>query len=655
MNKEDIIKTARTRMDDAYETEQVHIERAASDLDFLTGEGQWPEEERRLRAAENKPTLTFNALPQYVRKITGQIRQLNPAIKVSAGDHEATEEVSGIIEGIIREIEYRCDAASVYEAAAESAAQCGIGNFRIRADYCDHESFDQHLIIERIYNPFAVFYDPMAKHSTRKDASFAFVVDEMGTEAFKEAYPDAKVIDFTDNHRPEWLHRWQTADSVKVAEYYWKETKDVELAITLDGQVIEGPLPKGVEFARKRTAKRPKIMWAKISGHEVLEGPTEIPGEYIPVIAVPGEEIHLGENTYRSGAIRFAKDAAIVNNVVKTAHLETVMLQPRAPYIGTANQFKGYERFWENANTANRAYLPYATDKDAPGPPQRAQPPIASQGLALLAQQAADDMKATTGIYDASLGARSNETSGVAIRQRQQEADVGTSVYADNMAKAIAHAGQVIVSMIPKVYDTQRVVRILGADEQEKLVKINEVFQTQEGPITKNDMTVGKYATRVSVGPNYASKKEEAAQGMLEFMRMIPNVSPLIADLVARSQEWEGAERIADRLKKTVPPEIVEEDEKDQDDPEKQAAKQQQMQQAQEAQAKQMQMQEIMSQAEQRKAVAETEEAAADAIKAKAEAQKAQLELQIMQLQMGVGRVAPMPGNPAQPGILPNF
>lgn len=643
--KDDILETARERMREAREAEDPHIERAESDLLFATGEGQWPESERAAREAEGRPTLTFNAMPQYVRKVCGQIRGMNPAIKVAPSDNIASKDTAEIIEGLVREIEYRCDAQSVYEGAAESAVQCGIGHFRIRSDYCDAQSFDQHLLIERIFNSFAVFYDPMAKKPDRSDAEFVFIADEMRKDDFKRQFPKATVEDFKDVKVPIWWQDWRSGNMVTVAEYYWREYETITIYRMRSGQIIEGKQPDGLDYVAKREAKRPVVKWAKLSGHEVLEGPLVVPGEYIPVVAVTGEEIHIGETVYRSGAIRHAKDAQVTYNVMRTASVETTMLQPRAPFMVTAKQVAGLETFWNQANSALRPYLPYNVDDKAP-PPSRVMPPVASQALTAEAQIAAEDMKRTIGIYDASLGARSNETSGVAIAQRQREGDMATSIYADNMAKAVAHAGRIIVGMIPHIYDAQRVVAILGEDAQEKLVVINEILPqiTPVGVqyVTRNDLKRGKYAVRVAVGPSHSTKRQEAAEGMLEFMRVVPQAAPMVADLVAGVQEWPEADRIAERLRKALPPGMQEESEKEQPSPEQMQARQQQMQ----AQQEQMAMQRAAAEADIKKKIAEAHEAEADAVKARAEAQKAVAEVQMMQLRPSlpiVGPVAPMP------------
>lgn len=617
---DDFMATARKRMDAARDVELPHIERGVSDLEFVTGEGQWPEEDRRQREAEGKPCLVFNAMPQLLRQVTGQIRTINPAIKVAPADSAASKDVAEVVEGLVRHIEYESNATSIYEAAAESAAACSIGNWRIGTRYCEGDTFDQEIMIERIFNPFAVFYDPQAQHATREDARYCFIVDEMAAEAFKAAYPDAKMDDFTSEHRPPEFIHWGNQETVVVAEYFWIEDKEYEVFQLATGQVVRGPLPKGIEFSRKRTVTEPVVKWAKISGSEVLEGPQVFPGRHIPVVAVTGEEFHLGEVRYRSSVIRFAKDAQVLYNVSRSAMAEITMGQPRAPYMVTAQQIAGLESIWNTANTANRAYLPYNVDEGAP-PPMRIPPPVSSQGLMNESQIAAEDMKRTTGIYDASLGARSNETSGVAINARKQESQNATSVYADNMVKAVAHTGRIIVGMIPEIYDAKRAVRILGEDDQEKMVVINDLMIADGEIQPVNDMRVGKYDVRVGVGPAYSTRREAASEGMMEFLRVVPQAAAVTADLVAKSQDWPDADRIAERLRKALPPGMAEPDEDP--SPEEQQA----MMQAQQAAMQQQQVQQAAMQIDMRKAEAEATEAEADAAKAQAEAQLKQLEL----------------------------
>lgn len=630
-----ILEAARKRIDEATSSDLDNRERAQSDLRFLIGD-QWPEDVRTERENEGKPCITVNRLPQFVRQVTGQIRQMNPAIRVVPGDNEATEDVAEIFAGLIKQIEYKCDAPSVYEGAAEGAAACGIGNWRVRADYTEGMTFEQEILIERIHNPFGVFWDPLAKEPTRKDARYCFITEEVAREAFKADYPDADMSEVTSDNKMNAMTQWITADTITVAEYFWVEHKDQEIALLANGQVVEKPI-EGMDIVKRRKVKVPKVNWAKITAKEVLEGPTEVPCQYIPVVAVTGEEWHLGEEMYRSSVIRFAKDPQQLYNFARSSMAEIMALQPKAPYMVTTKQINGLETIWQEANAKNRPYLPYHPDPNAP-PPSRIPPPVASQAVGLEVQMAAEDMKATTGIYDASLGATSNEKSGVAIRERKMEAQTNTSVYADNMVKAITQTGKILVSMIPKVYDTQRVIRILGEDDQEKQVLINSIMVADGMVQPVNDVTVGRYDVRISVGPSYETKRQEASEGMMAFLQAMPQAAPLVGDLIAKMQDWPESDRVAERLRKALPPGMAEDD--DEQSPEAMQAAQM----AQQQQAQAMQQQQAAMQMEMAKAEAEIRKAQAEAIEAEADAMKAQIEAQMMSAQMNAGMMprAPM-------------
>lgn len=620
MKPSDLLALARERMDDAYSAEIDHRDRAEDDLRMVTGD-QWPDEERSEREADGRPTLTINLLAQNVRQVTGQIRALNPAIRVTAADSAASKDTAEIMEGMIRHIEYKSDAASVYEQAAESAAACSMGYWRVRSDYAEGDTFDQELMIERIYNPFSVFFDPLAKHPTRRDARYCFVVEEMDKADFIAEYPDARPVDVTTDHQIPNIAQWGGAEKVAVAEYFWIEYTEETIGLLPSGQVIKGPFPKGLQIGKQRKVKTPKVMWAKISAHDVLEGPQELPCRYIPVVAVMGEEWHLGEETYRSSVIRYAKDPQILYNYARSTQAEVTALQPKAPYLVTTQQVEGLEGFWSEAGIKNRPYLPYNADPLA-GAPSRVAPPMSSQALLTDMQIAAEDVKRTTGIYDASLGARSNETSGKAILARKEESQNATSIYSDNMVKAIQHTGCILVDMIPKIYDTQRIVRVLGEDGQEKMEQINALVMTEQGPQPVNDMTVGKYDVRIQVGPAYSSRREEAREGMFEFLRVMPQAGPLVADLMAKMQDWPEADRVAERLRRALPPGVAEDTEEEMT-PEQMQAKQQAMQ----AQMQQMQAAQEAEQIAKAKAIAEAKEAEADARKAEAEAQLKEIEV----------------------------
>jgi hypothetical protein len=639
MKDEDILSAARKRMSAAIEADRDNREEALDDLENLAGR-QWPEDVRQEREAENRPVVTINRLPQFVRQVTGDIRRLNPAIRVLPGDDEATEETADVLKGMIRQIEYASDAASIYEGAAESAAQCGMGYFRILTDYAHARAFEQEIRIKPIPNPFAVYFDPKARHPTRGDADYVFVTEQLDADDFKETYPDASMVDADHDGTTDGILDWMVSGRIVVAEYMWKEPQEITIARLVDGSIVENPpaeLKPIIVQQRKTTVH--KVMWAKITAKEVLEGPTELPCEYLPVIAVMGEEINVGDSIVRTGVIRWGKDSQRLYNFAVSAETEFMAIQPKAPYLVTATQVAGLEDMWAQANDANRPYLVYNPDEDAP-PPQRQMPPQPSAALIEMRRSAADDMKATTGIYDAGLGARSNEQSGVAIRQRQLESDISTSIYTDNLSKAIEQCGRVLVDMIPKVYDTARSVRLVKDDDSEEVAQINgaQTVMTPDGPMVQpvNQLGYGRYDVRVSVGPNYSTRRQEVAANMMELASAIPQIAQVGPDILVKAADIPDGDKLAERLKRTVPPQVLGPDEQEQPDP-----------QAQQAQMLAAQMAEQAAQMQMRKAQAEVVEAEADAQKAQADAVKAQAEAQEAVTRVQAGQMA------MQQGFLP--
>jgi len=550
----ELLKEARERHEEGMTAERENDVDALDDLRFISGD-QWDQTVKTAYEAEGKPCLTINKLPQFIRQVTGDLRINKPAIKVHPVDSGADVEMAETYSGLIRHIEAVSDADIAYNVAAQNATGCGKGAFRIVVDHFDDDSFDQEIRIEQISNPFAVVFDPNAKKYTREDGRYCFVVEEIGREDFKRRYPEASLSEFDTSEAVGTIVDWGTQDTIRVAEY-WTKTPVIktigrmQVGSTLD--LTDMAEPERAQFAVEdtREVESFKIESRIISGAEVLEGPFEHPGRFIPIVPVWGEEWHVGDKVVRNGLIRYAKDPQRMYNYHMSAATEMISLAPKAPYIGTVDQFKGLERYWNNANIKNFAYLPYKPDKDAQGPPQRQHSAEFPAAMTNMSAIATGDMNETTGIYPPSLGARSNETSGVAIRERKQEGDVGTFSFIDNLARSIRYGGRILVDLIPKIYDGERIVRILGEDETEEMRPINVAVSVDEmGNIQfANDITVGKYDVSITTGPSYSTKRAEASDSMLAFMSAVPEAAGLIGDLIAKNQDWPGGEEIAKRL-----------------------------------------------------------------------------------------------------------
>lgn len=561
-----ICKQALERYQKWSEREQENIDAAYDDLKFRAGE-QW--DASALQVRKGRPTLTINRIPQFIRQVTGDMRQMRPSIKAVPVDSRGDKDTAETIAGMIRYIENRSDAAGIYMSGAESQVACGIGHWKVKKEYADGTTFNQELRIIGIDDQVAVACDPDAKLPMKEDAKWWLIPVDISRESFKEEYPDATVEDFDDAKHAE-AEGWFDQDFIRIAEYWVKKPAKRILALLPDGGIsdlTDKDEAERVEIGKlaKRVESRDsfKVCRYLITAAHVLEE-TDWPGMNIPIIPVIGEEVKIGKRTVRHGLTRFARDPQRMVNYYSSAEAEVVALQPKSPWLATRKNVEKDMDQWSTANTEAHSVLLWTPDPaNGNQAPQRIQPAVSSQGISEGLDRAVADMKGVIGIYDAGLGNRSNETSGKAILARQREGDVGTFIYIDNWSRSIKRTGSIIIDMLPHVYDTERMVRIMGEDGKVDLKWINKPTGLQEmDPQTgqprqaqkiENDVTVGAYDVVLETGPSYSTKREEAKENMTEFVRSAPDTAPVIMDLVAKAQDWPLADEISKRLEAVAP------------------------------------------------------------------------------------------------------
>ena len=429
---------------------------------------------------------------------------------------------------------------------------------------------------------------------TGADAKYCFVTEDLTKDEFARMYPDAAPITALQSLGvgDQSISNWLNEDTIRIADYYYIDYDRATLNLypgnatafvgTPEDKMLKAHFGKPI---KSRESDRQKVRYCKINGYEILEQ-REWVGKWIPVVRIVGNEFEVDGRLYVSGLVRNAKDAQRMYNYWVSQEAEMLALAPKAPFIGYGGQFEGYEDKWKTANTQNWPYLevnPDVTDgQGATLPlPQRAQPPMASSGLLQAKAGAAEDIKSTTGQYNASLGMGSNERSGKAILARQREGDVGTYHYGDNLARGVRHIARQLIDMIPKIYDTQRVARIIGEDGETKMVKINP---DQQQPVNKimdeqgvviekiYNPGVGKYDVVATTGPGYATKRQEALEAMAQLLQGNPQLWQVAGDLFVKNMDWPGAQEMSKRFAKTIDPKLMGDSE---DNPALQAAQQQ--------------------------------------------------------------------------------
>lgn len=589
-----------------------------NDLEFAALK-QW--DEKMLKEREGRPCLTLDHVGQAVRKILGGMRRNMPQIKYEPLDSGADTETAEVMTDLSRQIQQSSNARDVYMSAAAPQVKCGYGVFRVVTVENQDDIFKQDISLMPEPNPFNWYFDPDAVMKQKEDGSFAIKVVTMSLDKYKEKYGDEAPTSLPTIGEGQSQERWYDGESITVGEYYKKVKVDRTLVQLSTGEVldfdsltedeIEQYRQAGIQPVQTRKVKSDVIKYYKLTAFKVIER-QDWPSRYFPAVPVYGEVDNVEGKTVVRGVVRAAKDPQKMYNYWNSAAAETIALQPKAPWLVTQKQIKRYRKYWNRANIDNLPFLPYDVDEQAP-PPSRIAPPALQGGLLQQAAVSSADIQQATGVFEASVGALPEQRSGIAVEALQAEADLGTSLYAENMESAIQHAGKNILDLIPVYYDTQRTIKIRGEDDSSRFVDINKPILTPDGLRIENDLTRGKYDVISSTGPSFKTRRKEAASSMVELGRIFPQIMQVAGDLVAKNLDWPGADEISDRLKKLIPPGIIESEEEV--SPEQQQAQQQQ------AQLQQMQIQMEMAEKQ-----ADIENTNADTTKKMSESQQNEIE-----------------------------
>jgi hypothetical protein len=554
-------------LDDARESYELDL---AADLDnrkasledkkFAAGE-HWDPVVLQQRAG--LPCLTINSIPQFLAQLVGDWRQNRTAVKVIPSTN-GDKDVASIRSDLIRAIETKCRADRIFNSAFESMVQCGDGAFRVTVQYSSDDVFDQDIGLAPIDDCLSVVWDRMSIDPTGRDATRCFVDDIIPNKEFKKNWPDSDPSTLSERERGTLVASgWIDTGTVRVTEYWRLIERKKMLGMFEDG-TIEFVEPESLEkliathgpLKKSRLAPVRYAQMHLITGFAILAGPYEYRLNRLPIIRMSGRVVSIAERRVRYGLVRFMKDSARLRNFWRSVAAEQLGYAPKAQWIAPESAVEGREEAFRKAHLTRDPLLVY--NDDATAPPERVDPPVMQTALIQEAQLNSQDMKDVTGIHDASLGIRSNETSGRAIMARQREGDVASLTFYDNGNASVLEAGDVINQLIGQVYDGTRIIRIIGEDESTKLVNINDPMDP-DSP----DLAVGNYDVAITTGASYSTRRVEAAEAMMEAIQVYPEIMQVAGDLVVKSQDWPGAEELADRLRKTIPPQLLSDKEKE--------------------------------------------------------------------------------------------
>lgn len=575
----------------------------------LGGKHQWPAEIHDARTKAGLPCLTINRMKPIIHQVINETRQNKPGITVRPVDSGADRWTGQIYTGLIRNIENISGADAAYDTAVDNSASGNIGYLRAVIDWAHDDSFDKDILIKSVPNVETVYGDPFSFAPDSSDWNDAFVVEQLPNRVFKKKYPKADKINWDADHCQAIGSPWFETEQTLVAEWWHRDEIEKLILLLSNGWVVDSKIYErekevyeavGAVVEQERKAKSWKVTQKIMTGAEVLEE-NPWPGKYIPIIPVFGETVvSEGKRILRS-IIEDSKDPQMNFNFWRSKASETASSAVRTPFIGEERAFAGEDS--EKWKTVNRVNHPYISVPDGAPLPQRQNYGGPSPAELQEAGSASDDIKATSSMYDASLGQRSNETSGRAINARKVEGETANFHFTDNLSRGIRHLGVVLVDLIPHVYTPGRTIRVLGQDGVENHVKLgkkpmpttegagidpsanpNPALPTRTPPEQEGkpdfaqmyDLGVGKYDVVVSAGPGYTTRRQEAADAMIQMVQANPALGPLIGDIIARAQDWPFSDEIEQRLKKMLPPQLQEGD--DAMSPQLQAQMQQGMQ-----------------------------------------------------------------------------
>jgi len=558
--------------------DKIHRE-ALEDLMFVDGQ-QWPEDILRQRNDDKRPSETINKIPPTINQVVNDMRQNKPQVKVRPIDSVTDPKTASVIDGLIRNIMTNASAKSAVDTATFYQVAAGFGYIRVLTRYIDETSFDQEAYIERIENPFSVYMPiHLINQLDFSDMPYCFIRTRMSKDEFAEAYPDSDMTSYDTAGVGE--DYWIGQDFIYICEYFEKVCEYETLyqlsnnEITKDKERVKKAEEEGITVKNKREVEKITIVWRKITKNEILEE-QEFPGCYIPIVPVLGQELNVnGEKKWHS-LTRFMKAAQRMYNYMFNAFVEIVALAPRAPFVLAQAQVEGYEDIWKTANAKNHAFLPYhpvTEDGALLPPPQRTAPPEAGNSVYQGIMIAIEQMKECSGIYDASLGAKGNESSGKAIIARQRQGDTSNFHFSDNQAQSLKQVARILVDIIPELYDMPRAIRILGEDMTDSVVSINQMHQDPSNPNKLYDMSVGKYDIMIDIGPSYETRRIETAEQLMHIMQANPQAATPLMDLIYRNLDFTYASEAADRMKKLIQtqyPGLIADDSQAVEDPEKQ-------------------------------------------------------------------------------------
>lgn len=576
-----IVKKAKKFYEKCNTWESTFRARFVDDLKFAEADAynnyQWPNSVRRLRDIDDRPCITVNKTRMHNLQVINDAKQNKPEPRIRPVGGEASLESAEAMEGIVRHIQYRSKFSTILDQASSFQVRAGFGVYRIATDYADDDTMDQDIFIRPIIDPLSVMFDPDAKLADKSDGKMALIFDNIPRDEFEDIYPEYK--DFSPARSISASEdSWIGQDYVRICEFFYKTSntkKLIKFTDPTDGKVLtmrEDHIPKVIldmvtddPATQSRLVQLTEVRHVVIIGDSIAEENVWL-GKYIPLIPVIGEETIIDGIMDRKGHTRALIDPQRMYNYWASAAVEFGALQTKTPWIAPAAAVEGHEPLWNSANKQNVSVLIFNHMDDegneipAPVRPQLPeQAPLYMSGM----QTTQLEMMMVSGQYQTQMGQQGNERSGKAIQERQRQGDNATYHFINNQAIAVRLTGEIILDLIPKIYNSPRVLQMLAKNGKDSLpVKIDPdgaqawaVEQGEDQKIAQRILNpaVGKYDVQADIGPAYGTAREEAFAAMTQILTQAPEMTTIIGDILLKNADFPGAEEASRRMERMVP------------------------------------------------------------------------------------------------------
>lgn len=625
---EKYVAWVRKQREDDIDFDRLNRKRGREDSEFAAGY-QWAAEDLQRREDQGAPSLTFNRSFSLLRQKLGARSKIRVGPRIlpeSVGDQY--DAIASIREGLMRNIERISDCGSCDSIVSQNQLVAGVGAYEIAVDFANNDVFEHDIFIRPVFDPFTVTWDRLSVEPTGRDARHAMVETMLDIEDFKKAYPKASTTSIDDqenSHSSSFGHHrvshgdWLTDKTVRVATVWRVRERKRRLALLANGDVIEIPEDQDpaafskqdgegelITVVRHPDTGEPVVRDSPVkfvegvitNGVEILKGPFELPIDRVPLIRVPGWVIPIGERVERFGLFSFAKDAMRFHNYVRSDRIERIIFRARFGWTANEEEIQGREALWANSHLARNAIGLHKGPSG--GGPQQVQPPTVDQAAILESESAVQDILDIFDVRPQPAPGGTTPPTASSLEMLQSISDVSNIVFDEAYFAGKREVYRTINQLIAFVYDTPRLVKVLGNDDQLKTAALNDPMNPESV-----DVTLGKYSVSVDVGPSLLSRRAQSVEFMKTMINSNPDSASIVFDKFIELQNIQGGDVLARRWRERAGIQ----DEEEANTPEAQAAAQQ----AAQLQQQQLEQQMALAQAEVDLKLAEIEVRKADA------------------------------------------